>query len=176
MKKTIIGAITTIIIGGSAYTISQTDVINNFASDTGMTQQQAEEYVGNISESDLATYDQVGEDFINDSKDVIAASDDIDCVNYEYEWESNTLSCQEGKSQLKQIGKNEASLGRAYIKLASESASTEDITTTIKYIDILNDSYALEIVKKLMDSSAINDAKNTNSYNKSILKAALEGN
>jgi len=174
VKKIIIGAVTTIIIGGSAYTVSQTDVINNFAKDTGMTQQQAEQYVKNIDKNDLTSWNKLGQDLITDSKDAISGANQIDCANYTYEWESSTLSCNEGKAQLTEAGNDEASLGQAYEKLDSNSASKDNISNTIVLIDKLNSDFEFEIVTKTLDKATITDTKQTNSYNKSILKAALD--
>jgi hypothetical protein len=42
IKEAVIGTIITVVIGGTAYSINQVDVVNNFAEDTGLTQQQAE--------------------------------------------------------------------------------------------------------------------------------------
>jgi len=175
-RKIIIGAISTIIIGGSAYTVSQTDIVNNLANDSGMTKQQAEDYVNGISKDDLVSFGKVGAAFVDDSNLIDKNVSQIDCINYEYRWESSTLSCEEGKSQLSVVSSSEATLGRAYVKLDSESATKEDIAATITDIDILISKYNLEIVSKLLDNSTINDSKQTNLYNKAVLKAALGSN
>ena len=101
-------------------------------------------------------------------------ANDIDCINYEYDWESTTLSCFKGKSQLNKLAKNTSSLGYAFKKLDSDSASEEDIAETIRLIDQLNADYELEIFYILWDRPTVSEAKKTNSYNKSILKAALK--
>lgn len=176
LKKLITGALATIIIGGSAYTVSQTDIVNNFADDTGMTQEQAEEYVNNINENELTSFNELGDSLISDSKVALDTVNQIDCVNYEYEWQSSTLTCEGGKSQLREISENERLLGTAYIKLNTDSASKEDIEKAIEYIDKLNLSYSLEIVGKVLDDATINESKQSNSYNKAILKAALDSN
>ena len=84
MKDLIKGGIITLLIGGSAYTISQSDVIKNFADDTGLTQEQAEEYVNNISEDELFSFDKIGADLIDEGKEIDSLTPEIDCVNYEY--------------------------------------------------------------------------------------------
>ncbi len=174
MNRLIGGAILTIIIGGTAYTISQADVVKHFADDTGLTQEQAEQYISGITDDDLVTFNELGADFINDGQEILKYSAGIDCVNYEYEWESNTLSCYQGKSQFKKMGNDEISLGQAYKKLGSDSASKDDISETINLIDKVNSNLELSIVDNVLDRSTIDETKKSNSYNKAILKAALE--
>jgi len=174
MKDLIKGGIITLLIGGSAYTISQSDVIKNFADDTGLTQEQAEEYVNNISEDELFSFDKIGADLIDEGKEIDSLTPEIDCVNYEYEWESARLSCQEGKAQLGILARDYISLGEAYIKLSSDSASEADMSETIRLIDRLNSDFQLEMVSAILDLATIDEIRKTNSYNKAILKAALE--
>src|SRR3989344_4955751 len=141
LTKLATGAIITLIIGGTAYSFNQADVVKNFAEDTGLTQQQAEQYISGISED---------------------------------EWESGTLSCSEGKAQINKIARDSISLGQAYIKLVSDSASKNDISATIGLIDQQNDSLESQILISLIDRATIDEMKQTNSYNKALLKAALE--
>lgn len=174
IKGIVTGTIITLIIGGTAYNISQEDVIQNFADDTGMTQKQAELYINEIPEEEFDTFSVIGSDFINEGQEFLTMANDINCVNYEYDWESTTLSCLEGKSQLNKLARNSSLLGYAFKKLDSDSASEEDIAEAIRLIDQLNANYELEISYILWDQSTISEAKKTNSYNRSILKAALE--
>jgi hypothetical protein len=176
VKEIATGTIITLVIGGSAYTISQTDVIENFADDTGLTQQQAEEYVKNIDEDELVPYADLGSDFVKEGNEILAEVAQIDCDNYEYEWESPTLSCVTGRNQLAELGNDEVALGQAYIKLDSDSASKTDISETVRLIDEVNSDYGFEIVRKILDFASIDEAKKTNSYNKATLEAALESN
>ena len=48
VKEAIFGTILTVVIGGAAYTVNKEDVVDNFADDTGLSQQQAEEYVDSV--------------------------------------------------------------------------------------------------------------------------------
>jgi hypothetical protein len=174
IKDLVIGSIVTVTIGGTAYTVSQADVVKNFASDTGMSQQQAEEYVGGLKEEDFVTYDKLGAEYVTDGNSFLQTSGQIDCVNYEYEWEAADLTCEAGKAQLKDTGDDEIALGHAYTKLASSSASKADISLTIRMIDELNADYKYSIMTKLVDSAAISEVQKANSYNKAVLKAALD--
>lgn len=173
-KGGIVGGIITLVIGGAVYSVSQADVARNFSKDTGMSQQEAQEYVKNVSEDDLVSYDQLGKDEISMGQKVLSNSNEIDCKQYTYEWESASLSCEEGKSQLKRVGNNEIALGKAYTTLASDTASKEDISLTILQIDKVNADLSLGIISKLLDSSTINETRKTNSYNKSLLQTALD--
>ncbi len=174
IKSWVTRGILTLIIGGTAYTISQSDVIKNFADDTGMTQEQAEQYINNIPEEELASWDEIGRDFIEEGQTILSSLPEIDCINYEYEWESVSLTCFKGRMQIEKLGNDSVSLGQSYIKLGSDSASKEDISRTISLIDQVNLDYEFEIVSVLLDWSTIDDSKKTNSYNKALLKAALE--
>jgi len=174
MNRLITGAIITIVIGGTAFTVSQANIVKHFADDTGLTQQQAEEYVSGIKDEDLASFDEVGSDYIDEGQQLVGNASEIDCVNYKYEWESAGLTCYTGKAQLSRIGNDEIALGQSYIKLGSDSASKEDISKTIEFIDKFNSDFDLSIVSNIYNRSEIDEIKKTNSFNKALLKATLE--
>lgn len=173
-KGGIIGGIITLVIGGTVFSVNQADIAKNFSKDTGMSQQQAEEYVENISKDELVPFDKVGSEFISDGQVILKAASDTDCVNYTYEWETSTLSCEEGKSQLKTLGNSEIALGNAYTKLASDTASTEDMSLVISLIDKVNANLNLKIVSQILDYPAIDEIRKTNSYNRALLQTALD--
>lgn len=175
MKK-LLGTIMTLVIGGTVYTVSQADVAKNLSKDTGMTQQEAQQYVENVSEDDLVPYDKVGSELTSDGQSILSVASDLDCVNYDYEWETLSLTCEVGQSQLKKIGNNEIALGKAYTRLSSESASRDDISLVINLIDRVNADLNLGIVSIMLDYSSINETRKTNSYNKALLQAALDSN
>jgi len=169
-----IAGIITLIIGGTVYSVSQADVASIFSEETGMSQKEAEEYVENIPDDELVSFDELGLEIISFGQDILSIASEINCVNYFYEWETETFSCDEGKSQLKTIGNSEIELGKAYQVLSSESASSEDIYSAIRLIDRVNDNYDLEIYLELLDYSEIDEAIKTNLYNKALLQAALD--
>lgn len=173
MNKTI-GTIITLVIGGTAYTFSQADVVKNFSKDTGLTQEQAEQFVSKIKEEDLVPFDEIGSDFISEGQDIVEIANGIDCVNYEYDWESNVLTCEQGKSQLRKIGYDGIDLGKAYKTLDTKDATRDDISLVIRNIDKYNADLELSVVNIALDSSTIDEIKKTNSYNKALLKAALD--
>lgn len=173
-KGGIIGGIITIAIGSTVYSVSQADVAKHFSKDTGMSQEQAQQYVESVKEEDLVPYDEMGEYFISDGQEILGVAKEIDCVNYEYEWETVTLTCNTAKTQLNRIGNNEISLGKAYAKLTSDAASKDDISLVISLIDKVNADLDLGVTKVFLDSSTIIETKKTNSYNKALLQAALE--
>src|SRR3989339_1614622 len=142
MNRLITGTIITIIIGGAAYTVNQTDLVNFFAEDTGLTQQQAEQYINTISDDELVSFDELGIDYVNNGQKLLNDVSRIDCMYYEYEWESASLTCSKGKTQLSKIGEDYIELGQAYKKLGSDSASKDDISKTIKLIDTLNNDFS----------------------------------
>jgi hypothetical protein len=173
-KGGIIAGIITLVIGGTVYNVSQEQIVENFSKDTGMSQQQAQEYVENVTEDDLVAFDEIGSDLIFDGEEILKAASETDCVDFYYEWETDSLSCEEGKAQLKRIGNSEVSLGKAYKKLDTESANTEDISLVITLIDRLNVDLNLEIVRQVLDFQTIDEMRKTNSFNKSLLQAALD--
>jgi hypothetical protein len=82
VKEAIFGTILTVVIGGAAYTVNKEDVVDNFADDTGLSQQQAEEYVDSVGEEDLVPYSELGAGYVKDGNDVLSSADEIDCANY----------------------------------------------------------------------------------------------
>ncbi len=105
------GTIITLIIGGAAYTVSQSDIIDNFASETGLTQEQAEQYVNEIPEDELMSYNEAGSDMLAVSQIFLDSVKEIDCLNYTYEWETPDLSCSEGKTYIRKLGNESNKLG-----------------------------------------------------------------
>lgn len=175
MKK-IIGGVITLVIGGTIFTLSKADVAKNFSKETGLTQEQAQQYVDNVKKEDLASFDKIGADLISDGKDILSTNSGIDCVNYTYKWESASLTCQKGKSQLTMLGNDEIALGEAYTKLSSDSATRDDMSKVIKLIDSLNTDFKFEIVTSMLSPQAIDEMRKSNSYNKALLQTALESN
>lgn len=168
------GIVITVLIGGTAYTINSGAVINNFANDTGLTQEQAEQYINSIPEDELVPFDEIGRSEMEFGQSMLDGAAEIDCMNYEYEWESANLSCQSGKMQMKRIGNTSIALGQAYVKLSSDSASRDDILRTISLLDEQNSELQLPILSAVLEWSAIDEERKTNSFNKAILQAALE--
>ncbi len=172
MKK-IIGAIITLVIGGTVYTFSQADLVKNFSKDTGLSQQEAQQYVNGIKKEDLQSFDKIGSEFISQGQQIEQLTNKIDCANYTYKWVSDNLSCEEGKNELNTIGNNEIDLGNAYKILDTDKATKNDMSSAIKDIDTLNSDFELGIATALLDQKIIEDTKKTNSYNKALLESAL---
>lgn len=172
--KDLTKVVITLVIGGTIYTVSQADIAKNFARETGLSQQEAEQYVSEITDEDLVPFGEIGSDFISEGQEFVKAADEIDCVNYEYEWESYTLTCQEGKSQLKKFGNSEIALGRSYKALDTDEAGESEISAVIRNIDALNNDLSLGVVTWMLDPPAIDEIRKTNSYNKALLQAALD--
>jgi len=172
--KNITKLVVTLVIGGTVYSVSQSDIATNFSKETGLTQQQAEQYIENIPEDELASFDEIGAELVTVGQDILDSTAEIDCLTYYYEWETNTLDCQSGKAQLNRIGNSHIALGRSYQILDTEDASEEDIYTVIQNIDRLNRDYDLEIVSLFLDPVDITETKQTNLYNKALLQAAVE--
>jgi hypothetical protein len=173
--KVITGAIVTIVIGGAVYNVSQSDIIKNFAINAEITEEQAEQYVQNIPEDELASWTEIGYDLISDGQSILETSNEIDCVNYEYEWESLSLSCSDGKKQLFEIGEDRILLGESYVKMDLYLELPEnEIEETIRLIDQEEANYDFEIFDKMFERLEIDEMKKTNSYNKALLQTALE--
>ena len=169
-----IAGILTVVIGGTAYAVSQKDVVKNFSNETGLTQQEAQQYVESIPEDELASFDELGAGHIVGGQDILDAAADLDCVNYQYEWQTDTLSCDEGYAQLMEFGQSSVELGETLKILGSESATPKDIIEAIRLIDRNNLSVDSEIMVMLLGESGVDEYIKSNLYNKAILKTALE--
>lgn len=172
--KDITKVVIALVIGGTIYTVNQADIVDNFSKDTGLSQQEAQEYVENVSDDELLPFDELGDEFISDGEYLVGIANEIDCINYEYEWESYSLTCSKGKSQIRKLGRSEIDLGESYKVLATEDATEKDISLTINNIDNVNANLKLEIVTAIIEPSTISESRNTNSYNKALLQAALD--
>lgn len=175
MKKGIVGTVITLVIGGTGYTASQTDIVNNFAKNTGMSQQEAKQYVED-SQKDLVSFSKIGQDLTADGNGILAKTLSIDCANYTYTWETSSLSCAEGLSELQTIGNNEVTMGNCYSALGTDlgSSAKSKISECINDIDTLDSSYKLPIATSLLSSSQITDSIRADQYNKSLFQAALQ--
>lgn len=178
MVKQVVGGIVTLVIGGTTYAVSQTSVTQNFSKNAGVSQQQAQQYVNNLKQSDLESFSKVGDDLINDGNSVQTTLTTIDCDNYTYQWETPTLTCLSGKSQLQSIGNDEVMLGNCYKALDTNLGDTAKlkINECISDIDTVNGDYQLPIAAANIDSKTLTDTTNANNYNKSVLQAALQSN
>lgn len=174
IKNAVIGTIITVIIGGTAYSINQNDIIKNFADDTGLTNEQAEQYVNKVSKDELVAWKEIGSQFVNDGQKTLTAADNIDCINYEYEWETLNLPCSKGKTQMVKLSEDWISLGQAYIKLDSEPSSEYNIKRTIQLINLVNYDLTLEVIKSIYDQPTITKEMQANSYNKALLQTVLD--
>ena len=173
MKK-IIGTIITLVIGGTVFTFSQADVVKNFSKDTGLTQQEAQQYVDGIKKEDLQSFDKTGTDLASQGQHIVEKANEIDCVNYTYKWESDSLNCEEGKFQLNTIGNDEITLGNEYKVLDAQKATKDDMSLVIRDIDTSNSDLDLGITSAILDPSTIESLKKTNNYNKALLQSALD--
>lgn len=172
--KNITKIVITLVIGGTVYSVSQADLVKNFSKDTGLSHEQAQEYVDSISEDDLVPFTEIGDDHISAGQETLKLANEIDCANYYYEWETTTMSCESGKAQLIKFSKSSITLGKSYKVLDTENADELDISNVITNIDRLNQDFDLEVITVLLDSKDIQEMKTTNSYNKALLKSALE--
>lgn len=175
IKDKIIGGVIVLVIGGTGFAVSQTDIVNNFASETGMSQEEAKKYASDV-EKDAASFSEIGQDFLDDGNSALSSLAQIDCINNAYEWETASLGCSEGKEQLQKIGEDEVALGNCYKKLGSDlgSTATTQMNECISNIDTVNADYSLPIAAALMDPNDIAEFKKANLYNKSVLKSALQ--
>ena len=175
--KTLIGGAIVLVIGGTAYTVSQADITNKFAEETGMSQSEAEDYVNN-TQDELAPWGEIGKELVDDGNGILSDAATIDCVNYMYDWESDALSCDAGKQQWTDVGNKEIALGTCYNALDTDlgSGAEAKMRECIGLIDAMNASYEHPIVQALDEGGSIAESKKTNLYNKSVLRAALESN
>jgi hypothetical protein len=178
MVKKIVGGVIALAIGGTTYAVSNSAIVSNFSTNSGMSQQQAQQYIKNIPQSDLETFSKLGQGLVSDGNSILSESSSIDCTNYTYQWETSSLTCSDGDSQLQTVGNDEVTLGNCYQTLDTNLGDGADakINECIADIDTVDSAYSLPIVTTLLDSGTITDNKNTDAYNKSVLQAALQSN
>ncbi len=176
MLKKIIGGVIVLVIGGTTYSISQSSVVNNFSKNTGLTQQQSQDYINNIKQSDLKSFTKIGQDLVADGNSITNTSLKLDCINYTYPWVTSSLSCQDGKDQLNKTGNDEIALGNCYQALDTNlgNSANSKINECISDSDPISLDYSLPIVSTFIDSKTITEQKNSIAYDKSILQSALE--
>ena len=173
MKSLIKGAIV-LVIGGVAYSFSQADVARNMSKDTGMTEKQATQFIESIPENELASWTEVGEDYVLFGKELKQIANESNCNEWQFDWESPTLSCEKGLSQIATWGENQIALGNSYIKLDSSNDTDKDMIQTINLIGQFNANLALEIIVNVVDELTLSDWYITNSYNKALLQSAFD--
>lgn len=174
IKNIIGGGIITVLIGGAAFSFSQQDLVDNFAAESGLSSEQAEQYVDNVTSDELVSYKENGLDWIEESQTTVELAEGIDCNNYEYDWESPSLSCPEGRNQLMVMGDAERRMGESFMELDSTTDVRASIQQAIEDIDRLILTYDLGIAKGVYDEATLQELRMTHLYNKSILKSALE--
>ena len=175
MKDLVAGGLIVLVLGGTTFAVSQTDIAKNFANETGMSQTEAEKYVEE-SKDELVSFTEIGTSTLENGRSIMSAAAELDCATYVYDWESPSLSCDTGKTQIYTLGSGEAKLGECYKQLDAD-LSTEvknKINECIADIDNSNANHKLPIVVKMYESSAIDETIKANAFNKSVLKAATE--
>lgn len=164
-----------IVIGGTACTVGQKEIVENFSKETGMTEQESQQYIENISEDELISFYELSESHITTGQEVYKIATELDCDNYQYEWETETLSCIKGFSQLIIFGERNLDLGEIYKVLGTGYAFTKNYEEAIALIDLLNESLSSEIMVALLGENSIEEMITTNLYNKAILQTEVEG-
>jgi hypothetical protein len=176
MVKQIVGGVIVLVIGGTGFAVSKSDIINNFSKNSGMSQQQAQQYVNNIKPSDLESFSTLGQSLVSDGNSILSQASSLDCVNYTYQWVTSTLSCSDGENQLQSVGNDEITLGNCYQALGTNlgNAAKSKTNECIYDIDTVDSDYNFPIVTTLLDNTTITNLENANNYNKSVLESALD--
>lgn len=175
VKSKLIGGAIVLVLGGTGFTVSQSDIVNNFAQESGMTQQQAQQYVEE-SQDDLDSFGNIGTGFVESGNTVIGEAAGINCEEYVYEWETALLSCDEGKRQLHFLGSKEIDLGQCFKELDTDLGDFAEakVSECIADIDELNLAYDQPAAANIFGADYVSETKNTNLFNKSVLRTALE--
>ena len=174
MKRAIVGVVITAVIGGTTYTISQSDEVKNFSKNSGLSQENAQKYV-ETNKNSLASFEKVGGDLVAESANVSGKALAIDCVNYRYTWETASLGCDEGKSEIQDFASTELNLGQCYLDLGTDlgSIANQRIKECIRGIERYDAGLELPIVRKFLSAQELLDAHRTNQYNKAVLQSAI---
>lgn len=173
IRRFVVG-ILIIVIGGTACTVGQKEIVNNFSEETGMTEQESQEYIENISEDELISFYELSEEHISTGQEVFKIVTELDCDNYIYEWETETLSCIKGMSQLIIFGGRNLDLGEIYKVLGTGQTFTKNYEEAIALIDLVNESLSSEILVALLGEKSIEEMILSNLYNKAILQTEVE--
>jgi hypothetical protein len=173
IRRFIVGLLI-LVIGGTACSVGQKEIINNFSEETGMTKQESQQYIENIPEDELISFYELSEDHITAGQEVFKIVTELDCDNYQYEWETETLSCIKGLSQLTTFGVRNLDLGEIYKVLGTGYAFTKTYEEAIALIDLLNESLSSEILVAILGEKSIEEMITTNLYNKAILQTEVE--
>ena len=159
-----------IVLFGTACDSSQKAVVKNFSEETGMTQQESQQYIENISEDELISYYELSKSHTATGEEIFNIVLELDCDNYIYEWETLTLSCLKGMSELVTFGNINTNLGEIFKVMGDGYSFTKDYKEAITLIDKLNESLKSEIMVALLDENIIEEMIKTNLYNKSIIQ------
>jgi hypothetical protein len=178
-KNLVIGGIITLIIGGLTYSFSRQDLIDNFTADTGLSQQQAEEFISSKLDEEGSSWEELGHEFSLASQSLQKIHNSIDCENLSSEEfliikEGVSLSCDEALEQIAQIANSAESVSVAYLKLSEDNVSRDDVRETVFYLDQFITDLDSPVLVPFISSSTIEDYKLSSSLNKSLLKTALE--
>lgn len=177
MKKRIrtLGAgILVFVIFGTACDVSQKDVIKNFSQETGMTQEESQQFIEDISEDGLISYYELSTNHNTVGQEAFKIVLELDCNNYIYEWETETLSCGSGMAQLIIFGGLNLDLAKVYKLMGAGYAFTKDYEEAIELIDKLNESLKTEFIVLLFSENNIEEMIKSNQYNKVIIQTELE--
>jgi hypothetical protein len=174
IKEVVFGTLVTVVVGGTVYTVSQENIVDNFVEYTGLTQEQAEEYIDSIEEGDLVSFDEIGLSYVGNGEEILESLSEVDCENFVYEFESDLLSCDLAKEQLEKLGNDLISLGEAYRKLDMDSATKEDISIAVQLTDVYFENYKSPVIELVYDEATITELKNGVLYNKALLQALLD--
>lgn len=80
--KRIIGGVVVLVLGGSAFAVSKSGIVGNFSKNTGLSQQQAQQYINNIPKSDLMSFSKLGQNFVSGGSSILNTGSNIDCSIY----------------------------------------------------------------------------------------------
>lgn len=174
-KKIVSGIVSVLVIGGVGYAISQSKLVDNFSKETGMSQQEAEEYVKNVKEEDLLGAKELGESYIRHSQETQKTNDEIDCATSTIDFaEDFGTDCVTVKAELTKLRRAEEKIGQAYIKLADDKADRTDTQNVINALDEYVAIIKKPIFSNIFTEESIDDLIKTTAYNKSLLVTALQ--
>lgn len=173
VKKTASTILLGMIISLGIYTVSLANTGNPSSSDSSDTKQITEAFLAELSAADRETYADLGAGYIEDGETVLGIAEGMDCKKYAYEWESSTLTCQQGVAQLAKFGETEVSIGKVFQKIASQETNRTELLAAVDLIDRQIASYDDEIIRHLLEAAEIQDNIRANTANKETLESLL---
>jgi hypothetical protein len=179
IKNIAIGGMVTLTLGGVAYSFSHEDFVNNFAEESGLSQEQAEVYISDSEGRDGVSFGELADDLTRAAAPLQEALSKLDCESFsaadiKIVQETYGTSCEVLKMQGEQFTEATVRLSQSYRTLDGEVFTIENMVHAINSIDNYVETLDSQFIMLSMGTTSIAKMKLTGAYNKSVIKTAVE--